>query len=148
MARPSSRCEPPKTASDKRHTHTDANDEGGQRSGTRTLAVRGGRCRRSKVGGEVADAKRGVAIQHLGVVALARPGAREDLPGRPAVGHEVMSQALIKPLQRAEITRSYRSLHLRVEGGGPLVQIAGCLQRPAGAAVPPDQERAPGSGLA
>jgi excisionase family DNA binding protein len=64
-------------------------------SGTRALAVRGGRCRRSEVGDEVADAKRGVAIQHLGVVALSRPGAREDLPGRPAGGHEVMSQALV-----------------------------------------------------
>src|SRR5690348_15121320 len=115
--------------------------------GTRTVAG-GGRRGRSEVGDEVADAKRGVAIQHLGVVALSRPGAREDLPGRPAGGHEVMSQALVQPLQRAEITRSYRSLHLRVEGGGPLVQVAGCPQRPAGAAVPHDQERAPGSGLA
>jgi hypothetical protein len=59
-----------------------------------------------------------------------------------------MSQALIKPLQCAEITRSYRSLHLSVEYGGPLVQVARCLQRPAGAPVPHDQKRAPGSGLA
>jgi hypothetical protein len=59
-----------------------------------------------------------------------------------------MSQALVQPLQRAEITRLYRLLHLRVEGGGPLVQVARCLQRPAGAPVPHDQERASGSGLA